>query len=233
MDERVLNGATIVFDLDGTLVDTAPDLLRALAAVMAQEGLAAPPRETMRRMVGQGARALIERAASAVGVTFPPEKLAAMTETFVEIYAADIAAESRPFPHVEAALDRLAAAGAILAVCTNKRTGLSVQLLDVLGLTTRFAAIVGADAVPERKPSPVHYRAAVAAAGGDVRRSLMVGDSAADVSAAKSASASCIVVRFGYCEGDVERLGADVLIDSYEELVDASVTLLGAAPVGR
>lgn len=233
MSERSLSGATIVFDLDGTLVDTAPDLLRALGVVMAREGLSTPPREEMRRMVGQGARALIERAAKAADVAFPAEKLAAMTEDFVAIYAADIAAESRPFPHVERTLDALAESGAILSVCTNKRTGLSVQLLETLGLASRFAAIVGADSVPARKPSPDHYRAAVTAAGGDVARSLMVGDSAADVSAAKSADAPCIVVRFGYCEGDVERLGADVLIDSYEELFDACVSLLGAAPTGR
>jgi len=215
---RDLDGVTIVFDLDGTLVDTAPDLLRALGAVMSAEGLPAPPAGAVRAMVGRGARALIERAAARSGVIWAEEKLAELTETFVEIYAADIAGQSRPFPQVEAALDALSAAGARLCVCTNKRTGLSLKLLSALGLEDRFAAIVGADAVTARKPAAEHYLTAVARAGGDVRRSVMVGDSAADVGAARAAGAPVIAVTFGYCEEGVDALGADALISDYREL---------------
>lgn len=215
---RDLDGATIVFDLDGTLVDTAPDLLRALEVVLTIEGLPSPPSEVARMMVGQGARVLIERAAARAGVIWAEEKLTRLTETFVEVYAADIAGASRPFPGVEAALDGLNAAGARLSVCTNKRTGLSERLLAALGLADRFGAIVGADSVTARKPAAEHYAAAVRRAGGEVRRSVMVGDSAADVGAARNAGAPVIAVTFGYCEEGVDALGADALISSYDEL---------------
>ena len=213
-----LAGVTVVFDLDGTLVDTAPDLLRVVAEVLAGENLPPPPAAETRLMVGQGARVMIERAAARHGVSWPSAKLDTLTETFVAIYAADIARESRPFPGVLAALDALADAGATLAVCTNKRTALSVRLLEALDMRARFAAIVGADSVPARKPDPGHYFATVATANGDPRRSVMVGDSIADISAAKAAGAPSIAVRFGYCEEGVETLGADAIIDHYDEL---------------
>ncbi len=213
-----LEGVTVVFDLDGTLVDTAPDLLRVLADVLAGEGLTPPPDPETRLMVGQGARAMIARAAVANGVTWPDAKLDVLTEAFVDHYATDIARLSRPFDGAVAALGALAEAGATLAVCTNKRTGLSVQLLETLGLADRFAAIVGADSVPARKPDPGHYLAAVSAAGGDRRRSVMVGDSIADISAAKAARAPSIAVRFGYCEEGVDTLGADIVIDHFDDL---------------
>lgn len=213
-----LAGVTVVFDLDGTLVDTAPDLLRVLAVVLETEGLTPPPAQQTRLMVGHGARVMIERAAARHGLVWPDEKLSRLTEDFVAAYAADIARDSRPFPGVMEALDSLSDAGALLAVCTNKRTGLSVQLLEALGMADRFAAIVGADSVPARKPDPGHYRAAVAAAGGTVARSVMVGDAAPDIGAAKAAGAPTIAVTFGYCEEGVESLGADLLLDDYADL---------------
>jgi phosphoglycolate phosphatase len=221
-----LQGVTIVFDLDGTLVDTAPDLLRALDSVMADEHLPSVPAEDVRRMVGQGAYALIVRAAAREGVSWPEDKLIRLTEKFVEIYASDIARDSRPFPGVPAALDALLASGAVLSVCTNKRTGLSESLLTAVGLRDRFAVVVGSDSVPQRKPAAGHYLAAVAHAGGDPRRSVMVGDSAADVDAAKAAGAPVIVYRFGYSEKDVDTLGADVLISEFTELGAAVRRLL-------
>lgn len=221
-----LTGATIVFDLDGTLVDTAPDLYTALSTVLIEEGVAVPPYAGLRRLVGQGARALIDRSARLDGREYAPEALSALTERFIEVYRQKIAVESRPFPFVEQALDDLLAAGATLSVCTNKRTELSVRLLEALGMKGRFSAIVGADAVADRKPAPGHYRAAVAAAKGDVSRSVMVGDSAADVSAAKSVGAPVIVMRHGYCEGEVEALGADLLLESFSELWQGVTKLL-------
>ncbi|KAF0179532.1 MAG: HAD hydrolase-like protein [Hyphomonadaceae bacterium] len=215
---RDLEGATVVFDLDGTLVDTAPDLLRALDEVMADEGLPSVPAEELRRMVGQGAQRLIVRAAARHGISWPEEKLIRLTEKFVDVYAADIARDSRPFPGVPAALDALLTSGAVLSVCTNKRTGLSEKLLSAVGLRSKFAAVVGSDSAPQRKPAAGHYLAAVAHVAGDPRRSVMVGDSAADVGAAKAAGAPVIVYRFGYCEEDVGTLGADVLISEFTEL---------------
>lgn len=221
-----LTGATVVFDLDGTLVDTAPDLVRVLNVVLEREGLAPAAYAAARLMVGHGARVMIERAAAAQGVRWPEEELARLTTDFVEIYAQDIARDSRPFPGVEAALDGLRAEGATLSVCTNKRTALSEKLLRALGLRDRFAAVIGADSVPDRKPAAGHYIAAVGAAGGELRRSVMVGDSGTDSRAAQAAGAPVILVRFGYCEEDVDALGADVLISEFMELGPAVRRLL-------
>jgi phosphoglycolate phosphatase len=226
MTSGELADATIVFDLDGTLVDTAPDLVRALNQTLDLEGLPRVKPEIVRGLVGQGARTLIERGAKLAGVSFSPQRLDQLTDAFIDFYRADIARDSRPFPGVGEALSALAALGAKLAVCTNKRTALSVQLLDALELTTRFSAIVGADAVANRKPHPDHYRAAVAQAGGVVRRSLMVGDTAADVAAARGAGAPVVVVAFGYCHGGAEKLGADVLLHRFSDLAPVSRRLL-------
>jgi len=230
MTSGELADATIVFDLDGTLVDSAPDLVRALNETMDLEGLPRAKVETARLLVGQGARTMLERYVAQHGVTFSPQRLDELTNELVRFYAADIARETKPFPGVLEALDTLSALGAKFAVCTNKRTALSVQLLDALGMTDRFSAIVGADAVTEKKPHPEHYRAAVTRAGGTVRRSVMIGDTVADVAAARAAGAPVAVVSFGYCDIGAERLGADVLLNQYSELAPACRRLLAARP---
>lgn len=230
MTSGELADATIVFDLDGTLVDTAPDLVRALNLTMDLEGLPRAKLETVRLMVGQGARVLIERASALHGVSFSRERLDQLVREFIDFYRQDITRHSTLFPGALEAMDHLAALGAKLAICTNKRTDLSVQLLDALGLAQRFSVIVGADAVAQRKPHPEHYHAAVARAGGVVRRSVMVGDTAADVGAARAAGAPVIAVRFGYCDIGAERLGADVLIDRFSELAPACRRLLATRP---
>jgi len=226
MTGDVLARATIVFDLDGTLVDTAPDLLRALNDTLDREGLAHPRLGQVRNLIGQGARALIERSAALSGVSFTSERLDQLTAAFIDSYRRDIAGKSRPFPHAGETLDVLAAAGATLAVCTNKRTDLAVQLLEALALADKFQAIVGADAVAQRKPHPDHYRQAVLRAGGDIARSLMVGDSAADVGAARAASAPVILARFGYSDTPIDRLGADALFSDFHEVPRLARTLL-------
>ena len=166
-----LAGATIAFDLDGTLVDTAPDLIGALNHLLREESLPALPLESARLLVGRGARALIERGFAVAGAHLDPAAMPSLFERFITIYRGRIADESRPFEGVEAALDSLAGAGAALCVCTNKRTDLSLALLDALGMTRRFAAVVGADSAPAAKPDPRHIFAAIAAAGGDPARS--------------------------------------------------------------
>ncbi|MET0183509.1 MAG: phosphoglycolate phosphatase, partial [Caulobacterales bacterium] len=223
-----LADATIVFDLDGTLVDTAPDLLRALNETLDLEGLPHPPLGQVKKMVGQGARALIERAATLAGARFLPERLDQLTNAFIGFYRADIASKSSVYAGVPEALTALAEAGAKLAVCTNKRTDLSVQLLEEVKLAHRFSAIVGADSVQDRKPHPDHFRAAVSRAGGSIRRAIMIGDSAADVATAKGAGAPVIVVRFGYADLAPEKLGADALINRYDELPRLALSMLAA-----
>jgi phosphoglycolate phosphatase len=194
------------------------------------EGLPRVKMETVRNLIGEGARVLIERASALRGVTFTAERLDALVQELTAFYRADIARESRPFPGVLEAMDQLAALGAKFAVCTNKRTELSLQLLDALGMTERFSAIVGADAVTQKKPHPEHYQAAVERAGGTVRRSVMIGDTVADVGAARGAGAPVIVVRFGYCASACETLGADAIIDHYSNLAPICRRLLAARP---
>lgn len=221
-----LDGVTIAFDLDGTLVETAPDLVDVLNIVLVEQGLAPLPFEVARLMVGRGARGLLERGFAAEGVPLDDDRAKALTERFIALYFARIAKKSTPFPGVEAALDTLADAGAKLCVCTNKRTDLSVALLDALNLSGRFAAIVGADSTPAPKPDRRHILAAVEAAGGSIDRAIMVGDSATDVNAAKATGVPCVVVSFGYTEIPPIELGADALIDDYAELIDAIDTLM-------
>jgi phosphoglycolate phosphatase len=226
MTQGELAGATVVFDLDGTLVDTAPDLLRALNETLDLEGLPHAAMGAMRQLVGQGARVMIERAATLAGARFAPTRLDQLTEAFVSFYRADIAAGSLPFPGVEETLAELAGAGALLAVCTNKRTDLAVALLQALGMEERFSAIVGADGVQNRKPHPEHYRETVARAGGVLRDSVMIGDSSADVASAKAAGAPALIVSFGYSDAAPAKLGADGVIHDYQAAVPMILAML-------
>jgi phosphoglycolate phosphatase len=221
-----LAGCTIAFDLDGTLVDSAPDLHTALNKVMAAEGLPAATLEDARRFVGQGARALIVRAFAVHGIHPEAQRLDALTEAYIAAYAEDICSRSQVYPGLAAALDSLTAFEARLCVCTNKRTDLSVRLVETLGLSRYFAAIVGADAVERRKPHPDHFIAAIRAAGGDPVRALMVGDSSNDVNSAKAANAPAAVYAHGYTDTAPELLGADAVFSHFDELPDLAARLL-------
>jgi phosphoglycolate phosphatase len=222
-----LAGAVIAFDLDGTLVDTAPDLHRALNQVMLEEKLPETSLTDVRTFVGQGAKVLIRRAAAAHARAYDDARLDELTERFIEVYASDIARFSTVFAGVEETLTVLAAAGARLSVCTNKRTGLSNQLLDAVGLSKHFSAVIGADSVARKKPDPGHFLAAVGAVGGDPGRSLMVGDSISDVGAARAAGAPVVLVSFGYTETPAHDLGADAVFSHYRDLPDLAKSLLG------
>jgi phosphoglycolate phosphatase len=228
MAAEALAGATIAFDLDGTLVDTAPDLIGTLNHLLADEGLPPLPLADARPFIGHGARRLIERGFQAAGQVLHPTRLQHLFERFIPHYLGRIAEESRPFPGCEPALDALASAGAKLAVCTNKPTDLSVALLDALGLASRFAAILGPDRAPAAKPDPRHLQAAVAAAGGDIGRAVLVGDSGTDAGAARAAGAGLILVDFGYSEIAPADLSPDVLVSHFDELPPACLRLLGA-----
>lgn len=224
-------GPIAVFDLDGTLVDTAPDLLAALDVVLKGEGVAPVPREMGRRMIGHGAKAMIAAALQFHGLPTDKACLDAMHARFIDYYCDNIAVKSRPFPGVVAALDRLADAGVRLAVCTNKLEALSRQLLDELDLSRRFQAIVGADTLSVRKPDPGHVLGTIARAGGDRARAVMVGDSGLDVMAAKAAGIPALAVDFGYPDKPVGELGADLVLSHYDELWAAAAPWLGLAEV--
>ncbi len=227
-DPGSLAGVTIAFDLDGTLVDTAPDLIGALNVVLGERGLLQVEEDAARILVGKGARALIAKGFALAGEPLDEAEIGALTARFIAAYQARIAQGSRPYPGLDAALDALSAAGATLCVCTNKRTDLSLALLDALDLTARFASITGADKAPRPKPDPSHYLAAIAEAGGDVARSLMVGDSANDVRSAHAAGAPVVVVTFGYTEIAAKDLGGDGLIERFDELPALAVQIMGS-----
>ena len=221
-----LAGAVVALDLDGTLVDTAPDLIGVLNQILAEHGHHGLPIEAARVVVGFGARAMLERGFAAFGETLEPARMDALFAHFLDLYVPRIAMASRPFPGVPEALDELIAAGARLVVCTNKRTDMSLALLDALGLTRRFAAIVGPDKAGFAKPDPRHLVAAVEAAGGKPERAIMVGDSRPDIGAALAAGVPSVAVSFGYSDIPAADLGADLLIDHFSELPAAARRLL-------
>jgi phosphoglycolate phosphatase len=222
-----LAGATIVFDLDGTLIETAPDLVGTLNVLLEREGLAPLPLAQARNMIGQGAKALIARGFAAAQAPLPEPKLAALFEDFITHYLAHIADESRPFPGLIGALDALEGDGAQFAICTNKRTDLSIALMDTLGLSQRFRANVGGDGAAAQKPDPRHLLTTIERAGGDPGRAVMVGDSASDAGAARAADVPLVLVSFGYTDTPARELGADILIDHFDQLPDACRRLLG------
>jgi phosphoglycolate phosphatase len=215
----------IVFDLDGTLVDTAPDLISALNYVLAREGLPPVPVDAARNMIGAGARKLIERGLESEDRQVTPAELARLTEDFIAHYAEHIADESRPFDGLEGALDDLTSLGCRFAVCTNKLEWLSTRLLDRLNLSRRFAAICGADTFGVAKPDPAILRQTVARAGSELSATIMVGDAGTDIGVARRAGVPVIGVSFGYTEVPIAELKPDRIIHHMSELTAAVKSL--------
>jgi len=216
----------IVFDLDGTLVDTAPDLIGSLNAILTREGMSPLPLASARNMIGGGARKLLERGLEAEGRNVAPAEMERLLEDFIAHYADHIADHSRPFEGLETALDQLSARGCLLAVCTNKREWLSRRLLDQLALSSRFAAVCGADTFGVAKPDPTILRQTVARAGGQISSTIMVGDAGTDVGVARRAGVPVIGVTFGYTEVPIEQLNPDVVISHMRELPGAVAGLV-------
>ena len=226
MTERDLEGWTIAFDLDGTLVETHLDLVGTLNRMLVRHGLPEAPMESASSLIGGGARALLQHGFERAGASWDEAQAPDLFDAFIADYIDHIADHSRPFDGVVETLERLAARGAILCVATNKRTDLSLMLLDRLDLTRHFAVVAGPDRVSARKPSGAHLRDAVTLAGGDPLRAIMVGDAAPDTGAARDADMPCIVATFGYSPIAPEDLGGDVLIDSFEVVEEAIDGLL-------
>jgi len=217
---------TLVFDLDGTLVDTAPDLINSLNFVLDREGLPPVPLHKARNMIGGGARKLIERGLEAEGRAASTDDITRLTGDFIDHYAKNIAVASRPFEGLEAALDDLQSQGFRFAVCTNKLEWLSKRLLDQLDLSSRFAAICGADTFGVSKPDPVILRQTVARAGGQLSSTIMVGDAGPDVGVARRAGIPVICVEFGYTDIPAADLKPDRLIGHMRELPAAVASLV-------
>lgn len=207
---------TVVFDLDGTLADTAPDLAAALNAALRALGRPIVPAESVRHLVGHGARALLRR-----GLATSGEADEALVErglsAFLDYYAAHICDGTSIYPGLELALDELARRGVALAVCTNKPERLTRALIGALGWQDRFSAIIAGDTLAVRKPDPAPLREAIARAGGG--RAVLIGDSIVDADTARAAGLPFVAVSFGFSDRPAALLGADAVIDDYGELI--------------
>ena len=208
----------LVFDLDGTLADTAGDLVASLNVILAREGLAGVEFARARAMVGGGARALIQSGLSVHGITVSEPRLDAMLADFLAYYEAHVADETALFPGVARTLDRFEDAGFTFAVCTNKVEYPSVLLLTALGIAGRFRAICGKDTFPVSKPNGDALLQTIARAGGDRGRAVMIGDSKTDIDTARNAGVPVVAVNFGYTSEPVDTFKPDRVIGHYDEL---------------
>jgi len=220
----------IVFDLDGTLVDTAPDLLDSLNHSLAASELAAVDEAGFKRFVGQGGRVMIERAHTAQQKSLAVDEHDRLLKLFLDHYTGNIPGKSRPYPGVVEAIARFEKAGYLLAICTNKYEANSVALIEALGLTRHFAAISGQDTFPFRKPDPRHLTETIALAGGDPDHALMVGDSQTDIDTAKAAGIPVVAVDFGYTDRHVSEFEPSAVISHFDALtLDLAARLIKAA----
>lgn len=213
------------FDLDGTLVDSNLDLAPAVNHALRIAGRPEVSHDEVRHLIGGGARRMLERALERTGGALPAAEFEPLAQELLAHYEANIAANTVPFEGCLVALDDLASRGVRLAVCTNKLEGLARKLIGELGMTERFACILGGDSMgPGRaKPAPDMLHEAARLAGGG--RFAMIGDSSFDTLAAKAAQAPVVALSFGYNDMPVHDLGADAVIDHYDELVPALATL--------
>ena len=212
-----LTGTTIVFDLDGTLVDTAPDLAAATNHVLSLLDLSPISVAELHPFIGHGSKAMIDAGLRLHEAAVTADELTRLHDQFLAFYAGNVAVGSQPFEGVPDLLDALLAAGARLAVCTNKVERLSKLLLRELALEAKFAAVAGRDTFPVFKPAPGHLIGAIEMAGGQVRRAVMVGDSEVDIATAVAAKVPSIGVTFGYTPRPIAEFGPDALIDHFRE----------------
>ncbi len=220
----------LVFDLDGTLAETAGDLIATLNVLMAREGLPAVEIGQARTLLGAGGRALIERGFTAAGRSIEKPRLEQLFGDFLAYYNAHICDHSHLFPGVVEALDTLEGAGFRFAVCTNKVEASAVKLMTALGVRGRFPVIVGQDTFAMSKPDPRTLLLTIEKAGGDPARCVMVGDSITDIATAKAAAIPVIAVDFGYTDRPVAELRPDRVISHFDQLAEAVGTLLGPRP---
>lgn len=221
-----MTAPTIVFDLDGTLVDTHPDLIGTLSWLLEAEGLHPVDLNEAKKLIGHGMKPMIEKALKLQGRGQTTDEIETVYGRYVAAYRQRLTRDSRPFPGMLGALDRLAADGMILAVCTNKLHGLAAQLLDELDMSRRFAFISGADTYPVRKPDPGHLLMTIRDAGGDPGRAVMVGDSEPDIRAAQAAGVPVVAYAGGYTAIPLATLAPDIILDHYDGLPEAVSRLL-------
>lgn len=224
-----MSAPIIVFDLDGTLVDTAPDLLDSLNHCLATVDMEPVKSEDINRIVGFGSRVMIERAFALRQRHLAEGQLDALQAIFLDHYTANVPGRSKPFPGAIEAIERFQAAGYTTAVCTNKLEGMSLSLLEALGVIGHFKAICGGDTFPMRKPDPGHLLRTIAMAGADPERAVMVGDSRTDIDTAKAAGIPVIAVDFGYTDRPVSAFEPSRVISGFDELtVEMAESLIAA-----
>lgn len=216
-----MTSRTIVFDLDGTLVDTAPDLLDSLNHSLLVGGVANIDAAALKSYVGLGGKILIQRAFAAQGRQLEPEEHDRLLTVFLDHYTAGIPGASMPYPGVAVALQRFADAGFVMAVCTNKFEMMSRRLLAGVGLLQYFSAVCGQDTFSFRKPDPRHLTETILRAGGDPGTAVMVGDSQTDIDTAKAAGIPVVAVDFGYTDRHVREFEPSRIISHFDELTVA------------
>lgn len=211
---------TVVFDLDGTLADTAGDLIGAANAVLARRGLGGLDPVADAAIAFEGGRAMLRAgyARASAGMLIPPGAEDEDFPLLLGAYGDAIAVHTQLYPGVEDALSQLANDGHILAVCTNKPEGLADSLLRALNIRDAFASLVGADTMPVRKPDPLPYREAVARAGGQVTQSFLLGDTVTDVKTGAAAGVRVALVSFGPEGPGISRLRPDAMLDHFDAL---------------
>lgn len=209
----------LIFDLDGTLVDSAPDLHRSLNAVLAEVGRRGVMLEDIRAMVGDGAARLVERGFAETGEPVDAASMPALIQSFLRHYAAGEHALTHPFPGVADTLATLRAEGRRLGVCTNKPYGPTMEILDRLGWADLFDAVTGGDSLPVRKPDPGHLLGTLNIIGATVADAVMIGDSHNDVAVARALGVPALVVTYGYSRVPVQELGADAIFDAFDEII--------------
>jgi phosphoglycolate phosphatase len=216
----------VVFDLDGTMIDTHADLIESLNHTITSAGLEPVTYDDLTHLVGQGARVMIRRAFDLKNTPLTDAELEPLFDRFIAHYKADMPGKSHAYPGLIACFDRLKAAGMTIAVCTNKQEILALPLLEGLGLTAHFAAITGGDTFEFRKPDGRHILGTIERAGGDPARSVMIGDSVNDILAAHNANIPSVAVSFGYSDVPVAELNPTTIIDSFDELTPEMVMKL-------
>ena len=226
-----MKGWTLAFDLDGTLIDTAPDLIGATNFVMRELGLDAVGEADLRPRISYGSRHLIETGLKLHGVAKSEAEVDALLDSMLAFYADNIAVHSRPFEDMVTTLEGFRAEGAQLVVCTNKKEDLSRRLLSALDLDRLFVAIAGRDTFPVCKPDPRHLTGVIKGVGGNASRAIMIGDSDVDIETAKAARIPVVGVTFGYSVEPVAAHTPDVIVEHYREMASAVRGLVGRGPV--
>ncbi len=209
----------IVWDLDGTLVDSAPDLATALNSVLDMRGFMPHPVEAVRAMIGNGIPVMVKRGFNAVGARPDAEQLERLILLVKQEYSTCLTQRSRPYPGIVKALEQCRALDIPMGVCTNKPETHASAILDGLGLIDYFASVIGGDSTAALKPDPLPLMTCLNELGADPARSLMIGDSAVDVGVARAAGLAIGLVPWGYTSTPVEKLGADFILRDPQDLL--------------